>query len=105
MFALAARASGIAPGDPSSVFAPENPILSLELSDETEGGALASYRGRAGFRASAEPDTFENPQVFAIVDHPASTLVGHTIRIDAVLTDSLGTSRCGSLAIRAGGGT
>lgn len=103
MFALAVRAPGIQPGDAESVFSSDNPILEVDLLDEAGSEVVAAYRGRSGFRTVATaPDTFENAQVFVIVDHSTSSFRGQRLRVDALVTDSAGEHRCGSLIFRAG---
>ena len=97
MFALAVRASGIAPGDPAEAFSSDNPILEIDLLDETASELVATYRGRSGMRVTADmADTFEHPQVFVVVDHSISTLRGDRLQVEAVLTDTDGALRCGS---------
>ncbi|RLB50611.1 MAG: hypothetical protein DRJ42_18470 [Deltaproteobacteria bacterium] len=103
MFALSVRVSGIDPGDPEAVFSPDNPVLEIDLLDETGTEVVAAYRGRSGFRAVDGMDgTHENTQVFVIVDHSISTIRGEHLRLDALLTDSAMEHRCGSLAFQAG---
>ncbi len=102
MFALAVRATDIAPGDPDSPFSTDNPILEIELIDAASGEHFTSYRGRSGFRAvDSMAGTFEHPQVFVVVDHSISSLWGERFWLDARLTDNVGELRCGSAEILA----
>lgn len=104
MFALAARAVDITPGDPERPFAPENPTIEIALLDES-GAAIALYRGRAAFDAVAGMEgTFESPRLYVIVDEPPSRLNGHHLAVDARLRDADGRVRCGTLAFVSGGG-
>ena len=97
MFALAIRASGVAPGDPDVAFSSSNPELDLLLAEEG-GHEVARYRGRSGLRAvDGVEDTFENPQVFVVVDERPSSLRGQTFTVSAVLRDVMGEVGCGTL--------
>lgn len=99
MLALAIRASGIVPGDPTSPASRDNPVVDLQLYDES-GAELARLGVRSGFSASADlTDTYESAQLFVIVDGVGS-IGGQDLIADAQLVDSAGNVRCGTLHFR-----
>lgn len=97
MFALAARARGIDPGDADRPASRGNPVVSLAVFDET-GHEVARLGSRSPFSPSAGlDDTWETAQLFVVVDHLASELRGRALRAEATLSDREGNLGCGSL--------
>lgn len=99
MFVLAARTTGIDPGNPADPRASDNPSLELTLSG-ADGEHLSFYRGRSGFSSGGEPDTWVQPSIFVVVD--AGGLSGRSLEASATLRDASGRWRCGELAFVAG---
>lgn len=97
MFALAARARGIDPGDPERPASRDNPVVTLAIDDEA-GEEVARLGSRSPLAPSPGlPGTFETAQLFVVVDHLASALAGRQLRAEATIVDRFGEAACGSL--------
>ena len=102
MFVMAARTVGIDPGDATVAYARDNPLVEIRVTDG-EGELLSLYRARSAFLEDpGAVDTFYNASLFVIVDAHGGALSGVTLHAEAVLRDSEGRVRCGSLAFVAG---
>jgi len=97
MFALAARAQGIEPGDLDRPASRANPVVSLALLDDG-GDELSRLSSRSPFAPSEGlADTWESAQLFVVVDHLPRELRGRSLRAEATLADRDGRLGCGSL--------
>jgi len=102
MFVMAARTVGIDPGDATVAYSRDNPLVEIRVTDE-EGELMSFYRARSAFLEDpAAADAFYNASLFVIVDAHGGALSGATLHAEAVLRDSEGRVRGGSLAFVAG---
>lgn len=99
MVALAARTTGIAPGDPTQPASRDNPVLDITLFDESDA-AISRLFVRSGFVPSEGlPDTFESDQLFVVIE-ASESLRDRQLTARGMLRDADGQLRCGSLAFR-----
>lgn len=100
MLALAARASGIYPGDLARPSSPDNPVVDLRVFDDS-GAQVARLRTRSAFRPSVGlDDTYESSQLFVVMDVSPRELAGRVMRVAAILRDRDGEVRCGELQLQ-----
>jgi len=92
MFVLAARTTGIVPGDPIDPTHADNPLLEIVVVDDASS-EIARYLGRAGFVDEGTALTLAG--LFVVVSDTVP--VGRTLTAHGALTDAMGVERCGSL--------
>ncbi len=96
MFALAARTSGIEPGDPSTPPTDADPLVDAAVR-RTEFSTVGRYRGWMAFVEDPEDATRHmNLEIYVLLESENPVETGQELVAEVRIADANGTQRCGT---------